>query len=214
MAKNEKRITVAEFEKVVKEKCSEALPSIITDEWNGITVTIRPSLPLVDALSFVEEVVDACFTEDGDFMPEVIDVLIKRGILSRYANFNLPIDLRKAYELIYHSDAFEFVTARINSNQITEIVNAISTGIKYRCDSNITEIRRQLNELLTAMADISEKFGNVFDGLSTEDVSGLIKTLSSPGLDEKKLVDAFLSKEREEADLNVDLEHGVSPIKS
>lgn len=214
MAKNEKRITVAEFERVVKEKCSEALPSVITDEWNGITVTIRPSLPLVEVLSLVEEVVDACFTEDGDFMPEVIDVLIKRGILSRYANFNLPIDLRKAYELIYHSDAFEFVTARINSNQITEIVNAISTGIKYRCDSNITEMRRQLNELLTAMADISEKFGNVFDGLSTEDVSDLIKTLSSPGLDEKKLVDAFLSKEHEEVDLDVDPEHVVSPIKS
>lgn len=214
MAKNEKRITVTEFENIVKEKYSDTLPSVITDEWNGVIVTIRPSLPLVEVLSFVEEVVDACFTEDGDFMPEIIDVLIKRGILSRYANFNLPIDLRKAYELIYHSDAFEFVTAHINSNQITEIVNAISTGIKYRCDSNVTEMRRQLNELLTAMADISEKFGNVFDGLSTEDVSGLIKTLSSPGLDEKKLVDAFLSKEHEEVDTDVDLEHGVGSIKS
>lgn len=214
MAKNEKRITVAEFEKVVKEKCSEALPSVITDEWNGITVTIRPSLPLVDMICFVDEVVDACFSEDGDFMPEVIDVLIKRSILSRYANFNLPIDLRKAYELIYHSDAFEFVVARINSNQITEIINAISTAIKYRCDSNITEMRKQLSNLLLMMSDTGEKFGNVFDGLSTEDVSNLIKTLASPNLDEKRLVDAFLSKEHEEVDPDGDLEHGVSPIKS
>lgn len=214
MAKNEKRITVAEFEKVVKEKCSETLPSVITDEWNGITVTIRPSLPLVDMIYFVDEVVDACFSEDGDFMPEVIDVLIKRSILSRYANFNLPIDLRKAYELIYHSDAFEFVVARINSNQITEIINAISTAIKYRCDSNITEMRKQLSNLLLMMSDMGEKFGNVFDGLSTEDVSNLIKTLASPNLDEKKLVDAFLSKENEEVDPDGDLEHGVSPIKS
>ena len=214
MAKTEKRITVAEFEKVVKEKCSEALPSVITDEWNGITVTIRPSIPLVEMFSFVEEVVDGCFAEDGDFIPEVIDILIKRGVLSRYANFNFPIDLRKAYELIYHSDAFEFVAARINSNQITEIVNAISTGIKYRCDSNIAEMRKQLNELFVTMGDISEKFGNVFDGLNSEDVSGLIKTLASPGLDEEKLVNAFLSKEHEEGDPNGELEHIVSSVKS
>lgn len=213
MAKNEKRIPIAEFEKVIANKCAETIPPVVVDEWNGITVTIRRSLPFAEVVSFVQEVVDACFT-DGLFIPEVADVLIKRGVLSRYANFNLPIDIRKAYDMIYHSDAFEFVAARIDTNQLTEIVNAISTGIKYRADSDITIMRKNVNELLTIMEEMVGKLAPIFDGVGLEELRDLVSSLANQKLDEEKLVNAFLSFKREGSEADADIEHGGGPIKS
>lgn len=212
--KNEKRISVTEFKKAVDEKCSEAIPPVVTDEWNGIQVTMRTSLPMNEMIAFVQEVVELSFTEDGQYVPEVIDVLIKRGVLSRYANFNLPADLVRAYELIYHSDAFEFVVSHINSNQLTEIVNAISVGLKYRCDSDVTALRAKVEELVVNFSDAAEKLDAVLNGISSEDVASLITAMSSGQLDEAKLVEAFLSQKIGDDEQNADVEHVVSPIKS
>lgn len=158
-------------------------------------------------LAFVNDLVSMCFTDDGEYVPETLDFFVKYGVLTRYANLTFPTDIEKAYAMIYHSDVFEFVVQRIDQRQLEEIVNAAANKVKFLCDANIKETRVQLSRLLTMVEEIGDKFGAVFDGLTTEDVSQLVQTLTWTGVDEGKMVEAFLAHKEKDSPVAEEVEH-------
>lgn len=73
-------------------------------EWNGMSVVVNRTLPMETMLEFVDYVVKTCFSDDGEYLPEVKDFAIKSCLLEMYANFDLPTDLPTRYAVIYNSD--------------------------------------------------------------------------------------------------------------
>lgn len=146
MADKEKKISIASFDKVLKE---QAVPNT-TEHWFGNEVVIKHTISIAQMLAFVDNVVSSCFHDEG-YMPEVKDLLIKSNLLTRYANFTLPENLEHRYTLIYNTDAVAMVSKHISSAQFDEILRAIdeksttsATPISWRLRSRCSSLRHLL----------------------------------------------------------------------
>ena len=190
MAKCEKRISINTMDKIIKERFSNT----VTEQWCDIDVRIKKTLSFTEMMEFVNDVVLSCFQEDGGFVPEVMDFVIKSNVLSKYANFSLPDNLEHRYEIINKTDVVDMVCSKINNTQLNEIVASINHKVKFLCDSNAMTIKRQVNDLISAFNDLQTRTAGMFDGVSAEDIAKLADVLSSGKLDESKIVEAYLNQ--------------------
>ena len=190
MAKKEKRISINALEKIAKEQ----FPESVTEQWFDIEVTIKRSLPLKEMLEFVQEVVDACFTTDGTFVPEIMDFATKSGILTHYANFTLPDNLEKQYWLIYSTGAVDMVCQHINMVQLQEMIGGINRKIDHMCDTDIVATKAKLNDLYAAFAKMGEEFSAMFSDISASDIQKAIGALNQSGAMEENIVAAYIDQ--------------------
>lgn len=188
MAKKEKRISINALEKIAKEQ----FPESVTEQWFDIEVTIKRSLPLKEMLQFVQEVVDACFTTDGTFVPEIMDFATKSGILTHYANFTLPDNLEKQYWLIYSTGAVDMVCQHINMVQLQEMIGGINRKIDHMCDTDIVATKAKLNDLYEAFIKMGAEMSDLFSGVNAEELQKMVDALGSTELSEEKVVSAYI----------------------
>lgn len=194
MAKNEKKVSITLFDKIAKEHFKNE--SII--QWHEAEVRVKRTLSLTEALGFVDNVVGSCFHDKLGYMPEVKDFAIKSNILTRYANFSLPDDLEHRYQMIYGTDAVDAVCAAIDTTQLQEIVSSINNKIRFLCDSKANLIQERLNSVLDTMKKMSDTTKDIFDGLTSEDLKTLMGAITEHGLDEQKIVAAYMEQKRAE----------------
>lgn len=166
-----------------------------------VEITIKKSISLKEVLQFVEDVVSTCVdAETGAYMPETLPFLIKAHVLTSYANFNLPANAEKQYDLIYNTTAVSQVMEHINQEQYHEIVDAIYSKIQHNLAVMESSLAEQMNDLLARMSAFTENSEKLFDGLSGSDISALVSNLASASnVDEKKLVDAVFQAQKERA---------------
>ena len=155
---------------------------------------MKYALSLTDMLAFVDDVVGSCFHDKLGYIPEVKDFAIKTNILSRYANFSLPDNLEHRYQLVYMTDAVDAVCAAIDGTQLQEIVNSINSKIRFLCDSKATMIQERINDVLNTMEEMRDNTKSIFDGITQDDLKNLMGAITSNGLDEQKLVQAYIEQ--------------------
>lgn len=190
MAKADKKVSIALFDKIVKEQFQNEA----TIEWYDAQLRVKYALPLTDMLAFVDDVVGSCFHDKLGYMPEVKDFAIKTNILSRYANFSLPDNLEHRYQLVYMTDAVDAVCAAIDGTQLQEIVNSINSKIRFLCDSKATMIQERINDVLNTMEEMRDNTKSIFDGITQDDLKNLMGAITSNGMDEQKLVQAYIEQ--------------------
>jgi hypothetical protein len=193
--KNNKRVSISSLEEVIKER----FPDIVTEDWYGVEVTIRRTLPLAEMVGFTKDIYDVCFSEDGGFFPEALDFAVRYGVLTRYANFTLPQSIEKQYEFVYGCDAFEFVTSHISTVQLQKILNAVDRKIERRCHNDDTYERTRLVELIdevknlvAAYESVQKQMSDMFEGVNADDLQNLVSAITEDGmLDADKVVEAY-----------------------
>lgn len=190
MAKADKKVSIALFDKIAKEQFQNEA----TIEWHDAQLRVKYALSLTDMLAFVDDVVGSCFHDKLGYMPEVKDFAIKTNILSRYANFSLPDNLEHRYQLVYMTDAVDAVCAAIDGTQLQEIVNSINSKIRFLCDSKATMIQERINDVLNTMEEMRDNTKSIFDGITQDDLKNLMGAITSNGLDEQKLVQAYIEQ--------------------
>lgn len=196
MAAKEK-ISINKFETLLTE-------NIITVPLNGaedINMRIKINLSLVEMLQFVEDVVSSCIDKDtGSYSPEIKDFSIRAGILTEYANFRLPQNIEKQYELVYNTDAVAQVMQYINRDQYVEICKAIDSRIEYERNIITSIVSLKVNELVARIEVFTEKFEGLLDGISGDDIGGAFKGLATmKKVDENLLAKAVMDAYRPEA---------------
>lgn len=82
----------------------------------------------------------------------------------------------------------------IDGTQLQEIVNAINSKIRFLCDSKATMIQERINDVLDTMEEMRDNTKSVFDGITQDDIKNLMGAIASSGLDEKKLVQAYIEQ--------------------
>ena len=190
MANKIKKISINALEKCVKEAAGEP---IITREWRGINVNIKVRLGLQEMMTFVYGVVKTCFTEnDNQYTPEVLDFAIRSSVLEMYANFTLPSNIEKQYELVYGCDVYTTILETIDRSQFDAMLRAIDEKIAHIAESNIEAVTRQVNELYASLNALEERLSPVFTGIDKDTMTGLITAMSDGKFDEEKLVHAYL----------------------
>lgn len=163
----------------------------------GQNIEVRYALSISQMLSFVNDVVSGCFT-DGDYTPELKGFLVRCNLLSYYTNCTLPNDVDALYNALYgDTDIITIMLQYINQCQWAEINRAIDEKIEYVKRANIRKFETQMQRLLDAMEDISQKATEVFSGLRQEDIAALVSSVSNGGIDEQKLARAFLRQRKD-----------------
>lgn len=196
MAKT-KKISIGTFDKIVKDTYT---PTEVV-EWNGTEVIIKRSLSFTEMITFVNNVVKTCFSsENGEYIPEVKDFIIKTCILDMYANFSLPDNIEHKYNLIYNSNAVQVVLNYINRQQFEEILQSIDDKIDHIAQANIEATTKQMNELYSSLNNLQSQFSEIFAGIKSEDMSGLLKAVSENKIDENKLVKAYVEQTKLKTD--------------
>lgn len=189
--KSNKKISITTFEKIMKENYTPTK----TVEWSGVEITIKPTLSFKEVLSFVDNVTKSCFTTDsGSYIPEVKEFVIKCCILEMYANFAMPTNVERKYDLVYCTDAVNVVMENINRVQLGEIIEAINDKIDNIAQANIEAVNMQMNELYSAFNNLQEQMTGIFAGIGTDEISKLIGAIAGDKFDETKLVQAYIDQ--------------------
>lgn len=197
MAKTIKRVSITTLDKIAKETFNN---NVETFEWYGTDIVIKHSIGLSDVLEFVNNVVESCFGESGNFIPEVMDFAIKGNILTKYANLTMPENLEHRYDLIYQTDIVDEVCKRINRAQLQEVISSISKKIDYLCSVNASVVQQKLNELVIAFEGMQKQTASLFDNVSNEDIEKLIGAVSSGSISEEKIVEAYMKHKNDGVD--------------
>lgn len=195
MAKNNKKISVADFESVL---LKENTISEILEGSNGVTIQITKTLPLDDMIVFVQEVVEACVDgETGEYLPEAYDFAMRVAILTHYANFTMPNNLQKQYMLVYNTHAVDQVFEHINTRQFDDIVRAIDKKISFMLQVISSSAVTKVNEIINKFGDIATAGEAAFGGISPEDMSNVLQGISRlRNMSQKDLAKAMLEANR------------------
>ena len=184
-----KRVSVNTLERIAKEYTNEEIV-----EWNGVEVKIIRTLPLGGVLRFVDSVVRSCYFEDtGEYYPEIKEFAIRSNILDTYANFTMPSNAEKQYELVYCTGAVEMVLEYINTDQLHEITTAIDAKIAYYKDINTRGAQRKLDEMITQLELMHEKIAAISE-VTPEELRGIVDAIGS--VDEATLARAVFVEGR------------------
>lgn len=187
--KNSAKVSIKEWERATKDN----FPSTVTEQWFGIPITIKYTISLAEMLEFVDGVVASCFDDERGYVPEIWDFAFYNNILSYYTNITLPEDISKKYDLIFGSNIIEFVKEHISEQQWSDIESSINSKVSYIKNTNIKAIEKDVTRLLDAFEKLQQLTGDMFEGVSVDDVRKLTHALSESGqLNEEKIVQALM----------------------
>lgn len=167
-------------------------------EWDGgIVIKVKANLSLSEVASFVAIVTDYCFGEDGEYHPEFMDFAMQTGIATIYGNLDLPESIEDQYTILCTTGVCDHIMQYVNKAQFKELVKAIDRKLKYLTDSNINEVRGEIDKFTDAIIELRnrmelsmENFQNIdIEGIANRiagfDIEGAIRRAVAPKEDEK-----------------------------
>lgn len=198
MEKN-KKVAAGDLLEMLSTGGEDIVPQTETVTWNGFDITIRDTISLRDAISFVGEVVDMSFLEDGTYVPEMTDFAVRVGVLSHYTDIELPENIEDQYTLVYVLPLFSQVIHHINMAQYNVLCDAAYRKVEMQCDADVNEVRSGIEKLLSALEGLEKKMEGAFGGVDSADVAKLASALGSSEIDEEKIVNAMLKQSKPKA---------------
>lgn len=166
-------------------------PNLVAIEWGGVEITVKRTLSLTEMIEFVANVVESCFDDSGNFMPEIMDFAVKVNIATIYANIKLPKDIKKQYELLYISNITDSIVKQVNTQQLTEILNSISAKVKYKTDSRVNAAHAEIKKIAEGFSDTKSRLDNLMSFFSDMDVKDIVQKFAN--MDEKEFAREYAS---------------------
>lgn len=188
-----KKISINAFEKTIKEN----FENTVTKDWFGIPVTITKTISFEEVVSFVAEVADNCFLDDGRYIPEAMQALIDCGVVRHYTNISLPANLSSAYELVMQSGIIDFIMSEINYGQYNNILLAIRDKVEYACESNAAEFNKAIEKMTVSMNEIQEATKDMFSKISPDDVQKIMGMYGDERSIEERVVEEYIKQNHE-----------------
>jgi len=168
-------------------------------DWHGYKVVVRKAITQSEMLAFVKTVVESCFDDNGEYTPENRDFMYRYCQILFFTNVDLPTESTEAYEFVYHLDLNNIVNMYAERYLLADIQSAIEEKVRYRLDTELDEMRKQVEQIAQVVGALNESISSV----DPEDIKNLVAALAEHGaIDEQKIVEA-LFKEREKVKENV-----------
>ena len=96
--------------------------------WHGKIISIKNLLSRDEYIKLIHDIGDMCISQDGNFVPEMLDFSVKLNIIINYALVEMPDDLDDIYELIYYSDLYNAVLKNISKSQVNSVLRFFGMG--------------------------------------------------------------------------------------
>lgn len=177
MAKKNNNISINALEKY----CKAVSPTTKTltfsfGEDGEIACEVKCRLSLEDTLRFVEDVVKATImTDDVMVVPVAKEYVIGRNVLTYYANFTMPTDTNKAYDLVMAStEIITQILNEIDGHQFLMIQQAIAERVEFEKQKMIAGQETQIKQLTDKISDMASQMENIFDGVDGNQMADFI----------------------------------------
>lgn len=176
------KVSVATIEQVMKEQFGNDVKKV---EWCGVEIEYKEVLTMVEMKAFVDGVVDASFDNDGDYMPEFTDWLIRTNMIQLYTNVRMPQNIEKQYDILYRTDLYEQIAGLVDQRQYAKIMDAIEQKLEYRRNSDVTAMRVQLSGLIQQFESMGQDLMQ-FTPEDVENLEGALEKMKEAGMDQPK----------------------------
>lgn len=178
-------------------------PAIL--KWHGLEIVVKRRLSLKDMMRFVDYIVESCFDDDATYLPELKDFAIGCSIVDQYTNIDMPENSEEKYEVIYGSDLVNSILDCVDMRQFHKMLEAIDEKIDAAVQANVSAVTQQIYKLYSDIENLGKQFADVFGNVTSEDVANLMGAIVDKGLDEEKLIDAYMSKKTEDDNKVIDI---------
>ena len=180
-----KNVTVSEIKEHIDFTIQE-----FDAEYNGLTFLVKPILTIEEMAMMVSNVVESCFSDEGEYYPQVLEYAFRCEIIDRYTNITLPQNINEKYLLTY-SGIIDVIKEKVDNVQLRDIYNAINDKIGYIKQSNVEAISKQIGEIYSIIDGLQDQFGELYQGVDGKDLMKILQSLSENGISEEKLVEAY-----------------------
>lgn len=215
-SKKNERISINALEKYVKETVEECQ---LLDLGGGLEVIVKRTISITDVLRFTDDIVAACFMEDGTFTPETFDFMVKRGIMVYYANFNLPKNIEKQYSLVCGSDIADMLVGHINQRQLQEIVSAANRKLEQQLKQDVSDTLLKVGALVDVASSFLELFSEKASGFDGQEMSGILDVFKNMNDSEEpmqnKIVAAYVDlMAKNDSEKDGEMNHHLQLVKT
>ena len=182
MAKKKNNVSINALERY----CNGDGESVLTrtiKALNGeeITYEVKKRLSFEECARFVEDVVKECIVLSADLIvPISKQFVIRRNLMTYYANFTMPVSMVKAFDLVMASgDIIDDILSVIDSYQYYMIENAIVERLDFEKNRMLSVQEAKANQLLAEVAKFREKMETLFDNIDGNQMTQFINSMSN-----------------------------------
>lgn len=170
-----------------------AMNDVRTIRIGDVDVHVKRYLSMDEAFRFIARVSSSVFGDNGEFKPEVGDVIQRIAIVESYTDIVLPDSGDDVYTLLFCTDIVDKVLHIIDTNQYRTLVNAIDNKIKYQERVNTRMAEARIEEATDTLNNLAKRFESVFSNIDDETINAFIKAFSKGDFTEEGLVKALLA---------------------
>lgn len=186
----EKKITQSALKTAIKKNGDGETASVTYGE---MTLSVKRYLSLGEVMLFVDYVVKGCYGSNGEYMPEIRNFLTDCAVLAFYGGLTLPEDIQERYDMVTRGKKLTLeIKNAVDYDQLAEITDAITERINIINAMNAHQVEQQLNDVVAAFEDVTNKMTGLFGGIDVKDVENVIKAVGDGNVDEEKLMKAYL----------------------
>ncbi len=202
MAKKTNRVSINALERFCKETTSDIMQRTFSIGDETITYEVKFRLTLEESMRFIEDVVkEAIMPNDGMIVPLAQSYIIGKNILVYYANFTMPNDESKAYELVLGANGIiGDIIGCIDNAQYQMLLAGVRDRVNFETQKMLSVQEQRVNTLVGEISRFAEQMDSVFGNISGEQMAGFISSmskLSDTQISTEELAKAFVENAKE-----------------
>ena len=159
-------------------------------------VNIKSLLTVDEYMSFISNVVECCFDDDGEYIAHAKSLAIGVELIDKYTDLwisDKDLTLEDKSLIIYNTDIIELIKDSVNKFQYTELMSSVNSQIEYRIKTSISANENKLNAIINEFENIFNQTKSVIDGMSADDISTLFENLKTiENMTEDDVVNSFI----------------------
>lgn len=180
MAKEKNRVSINSLERYCDATAPDVIEKTIMAGDSEVKYEITPRLSLEDCMRFVEDVVsESVKTDELMIVPIARDFILKRNILTYYANFTMPENVKSAFALVVGADKIVgAILENIDLEQYGMIRRAIDERIAFEERKMIALQEMKVNDAIAQVNQFASRMSGLFDGVDGEQMARFVSELS------------------------------------
>lgn len=199
MSKKKNRISVNTLEKY----CSQLnlVPQEIQmpyGDGESLSFTVKPLLTMDESIRFIEDVVRECImADDMLIIPLARNFIVKKNLMTYYANFTMPESQSKTYDFVMASSGIiSVILDNIDLDQFNMLCQSIDERIAFEERKMIAEQEHNVRQITENVSEFVSKMSGLFDGVDAEQMGNFVtsmgKMTQNTEISAQSLAGAFL----------------------
>lgn len=199
MSKKKNRISVNTLEKY----CSQLnlVPQEIQmpyGDGESLSFTVKPLLTMDESIWFIEDVVRECImADDMLIIPLARNFIVKKNLMTYYANFTMPESQSKTYDFVMASSGIiSVILDNIDLDQFNMLCQSIDERIAFEERKMIAEQEHNVRQITENVSEFVSKMSGLFDGVDAEQMGNFVtsmgKMAQNTEISAQSLAGAFL----------------------